>query len=458
MTDSELNGTCRNPWDTDRTPGGSSGGAAAALSAALCAVSHGTDGAGSVRSPASFCGLVGVKLTRGLVDFGPELGNPYYGTSGDGVLTRSVRDAAGMLGVFTNRGARRRSTRRRRCEIALTARRAATGPSKRSARCRPARRPSSCARCGHHVEHRDAGVGRHARGRHVPHGGAGGGRARARRPDRRRRAPEPPARRTAPLAHGAGAQRGRARRPRRGDDLPAVLGRLRRARVADRRHRAAAGRLGAVGPGPGRAHDDLRRRSPTSPSRSTSRASRRSTCRSAGATTACRSACTSPAAAAATRRSCRSPASSRRPNPGRSAARPGSSEVSGGTEPTIGPLAAFELAAASASRIIADPAVATSWREPSVLPRMTVGALAGHLLAVVRTFERRCDVEITATTTVDHRGRIRPGASRPRLRPGPPALPNGARRRRPASRSRTGGGECALRCLRGETHRAASAA
>ena len=51
MTTSELNGICRNPWDTERTPGGSSGGAAAATAAALCAVAHGTDGAGSVRVP-----------------------------------------------------------------------------------------------------------------------------------------------------------------------------------------------------------------------------------------------------------------------------------------------------------------------------------------------------------------------------------------------------------------------
>jgi amidase len=97
MTSSELNGICRNPWDTERTPGGSSGGAAAALAAGLCAVAHGTDGAGSVRSPASFCGLVGLKPTRGLVNFGPEVANPYYGTSVDGALTRSVRDAAAML-------------------------------------------------------------------------------------------------------------------------------------------------------------------------------------------------------------------------------------------------------------------------------------------------------------------------------------------------------------------------
>ena len=100
MTDSELHGTCRNPWDPARTPGGSSGGAAAALSAALCAVSHGTDRAGSVRSPASFCGLVGLKPTRGLVSFGPEVGNPTYGTTVDGVLTRSVRDAAALLDVL----------------------------------------------------------------------------------------------------------------------------------------------------------------------------------------------------------------------------------------------------------------------------------------------------------------------------------------------------------------------
>ena len=100
MTTSELNGTARNPWDPERTPGGSSGGAAASVAAGLCAVAHGTDGAGSVRSPASFCGLVGVKPTRGLVNFGPEVGNPYYGTTVDGVLTRSVRDAASLLDVL----------------------------------------------------------------------------------------------------------------------------------------------------------------------------------------------------------------------------------------------------------------------------------------------------------------------------------------------------------------------
>lgn len=97
MTDSELNGICRNPWDLDRTPGGSSGGAAAAVSAGLCAVAHGTDGAGSIRVPAAFCGVVGFKGTRGLLTAGPERGTAYYGCSEDGVLTRSVRDAAALL-------------------------------------------------------------------------------------------------------------------------------------------------------------------------------------------------------------------------------------------------------------------------------------------------------------------------------------------------------------------------
>jgi amidase len=103
MTDSELNGTCRNPWDPGRTPAGSSGGAAAALAAGLCAIAHGTDGAGSVRVPAAFCGLVGLKPSRGRVSFGPELGNPYYTTTVDGILSRSVRDAAGLLDVFVGR-------------------------------------------------------------------------------------------------------------------------------------------------------------------------------------------------------------------------------------------------------------------------------------------------------------------------------------------------------------------
>ncbi len=104
MTTSELNGICRNPWDLERTPGGSSGGAAAAVAAGLCSIAHGTDGAGSTRVPAAFCGLVGLKPTRGLVSFGPEVGKPYFGTSEPGVIARSVQDAAAMLDVMVGTG------------------------------------------------------------------------------------------------------------------------------------------------------------------------------------------------------------------------------------------------------------------------------------------------------------------------------------------------------------------
>jgi amidase len=100
MTWSDLNGLCRNPWNLDHTPGGSSGGAGAATAARLCAMAHGTDGAGSVRAPAAFCGLVGLKPSRGMVAFGPFDDPIDYGTSGPGVLTRSVRDAAAGLDVL----------------------------------------------------------------------------------------------------------------------------------------------------------------------------------------------------------------------------------------------------------------------------------------------------------------------------------------------------------------------
>ena len=104
MTSSELNGICRNPWDLELTPGGSSGGAAAVLAAGLCAVSHGTDGAGSVRTPASYCGLVGLKPSRRLVAFDPQEDHPYFGMTEPGVLTRSVRDAAAVLDVMVGSG------------------------------------------------------------------------------------------------------------------------------------------------------------------------------------------------------------------------------------------------------------------------------------------------------------------------------------------------------------------
>jgi amidase len=96
MTESELNGVCRNPWDTSRTPGGSSGGAAAATAAGLCPVAHGSDGGGSIRIPASCCGLFGIKPSRGRVSPSPY-GSGSLGLSTSGPVARTVRDAAALL-------------------------------------------------------------------------------------------------------------------------------------------------------------------------------------------------------------------------------------------------------------------------------------------------------------------------------------------------------------------------
>ncbi|MDO9457378.1 amidase [Nocardioides sp.] len=100
ITESELFGPARNPWDTDHTPGGSSGGAAAAVAAGIVPCAGASDGGGSIRIPASACGLFGLKPTRGLVPSGPAHGEPLGGTATDGVISRSVRDTAAMLDVI----------------------------------------------------------------------------------------------------------------------------------------------------------------------------------------------------------------------------------------------------------------------------------------------------------------------------------------------------------------------
>ena len=90
-------GPTRNPWNTDHTPGGSSGGAGAAVAAGIVAMAHGSDGGGSVRIPASSCGLFGFKPTRARLPDGPYAGEGWAGMAIDGFLTRSVRDTAVML-------------------------------------------------------------------------------------------------------------------------------------------------------------------------------------------------------------------------------------------------------------------------------------------------------------------------------------------------------------------------
>jgi amidase len=90
-------GPSRNPWDPSRGTGGSSGGSAAAVAAGMVAAAHANDGGGSIRIPASACGVVGLKPSRGRVTLGPEFGDTWAGCTADLAVTRSVRDTAAIL-------------------------------------------------------------------------------------------------------------------------------------------------------------------------------------------------------------------------------------------------------------------------------------------------------------------------------------------------------------------------
>lgn len=90
-------GPTRNPWNSEHSTGGSSGGSAACVAAHVVAVGHANDGGGSIRIPASECGLVGLKPSRGRVSHGPDAAEGWMGLSIEGVVTRSVRDAAAVL-------------------------------------------------------------------------------------------------------------------------------------------------------------------------------------------------------------------------------------------------------------------------------------------------------------------------------------------------------------------------
>ena len=97
FTDSSLNGPCRTPWDLTRNAGGSSGGAGAAVAAGLCAIAQGSDGGGSIRIPASCCGVFGFKASRGRVSNAPFV--PGIGLGTTGPLARTAADAAAYLDV-----------------------------------------------------------------------------------------------------------------------------------------------------------------------------------------------------------------------------------------------------------------------------------------------------------------------------------------------------------------------
>jgi amidase len=104
VTEPKAHGVCANPWDTSRTTGGSSGGSGAAVAAGMVPAASATDGGGSIRIPASQCGLFGLKPTRARTPSGPVQGESWFGLSVSHALTRSVRDSAALLDATAGAG------------------------------------------------------------------------------------------------------------------------------------------------------------------------------------------------------------------------------------------------------------------------------------------------------------------------------------------------------------------
>lgn len=100
VTEPTAFGPARNPWDTTRTPGGSSGGSAALVAAGVVPVAGANDGGGSIRIPAAACGLLGLKAGRGRIPIGPMMAEGMFGAAVQGVVSRSVRDTAAMMDIM----------------------------------------------------------------------------------------------------------------------------------------------------------------------------------------------------------------------------------------------------------------------------------------------------------------------------------------------------------------------
>jgi amidase len=158
-TEGPAFGVTRNPWDTDRSPGGSSGGSGAAVAAGLCAAATGSDGAGSIRIPAANCGLVGLKPQRDRITLGALAGH-WHGLSVAGFLTRTVTDTALLLEVGAGQpfaGAAQPEPGRLR--VAMSCKPPAPGPVDRDVRASVERVAERLRALGHEVVERDPAYG-----------------------------------------------------------------------------------------------------------------------------------------------------------------------------------------------------------------------------------------------------------------------------------------------------------
>ena len=341
FTESDLNGATRNPWNTELTPGGSSGGAAAGLAAGLTPIAHGTDGGGSIRIPASCCGVLGLKPSRGRVSAAPF--TSLEGLSTAGPIARSVEDAAAPPG-------RPRGVRAGRPMVG-----AAAGDAVREGRSRASRTPASRrhdnpadrdpgrsrVRCGRSLggepppgarPRRRRGHTRLARARPLPHLPRGLASRSCAPSDRRPVAhdhSQPRARRVGATELRSRLRTGRcpARRRSRGERS------LSGASTTSSSHRRwpflpslSGGRTASRAPS---SNSFAARRSPRSPRSRTSPASRRSRCRCTGASPACRSGFRRSGRRPETRSSSSWQRSSRSHGPGRTAGRLSPRLVSG---------------------------------------------------------------------------------------------------------------------------------
>lgn len=118
-TEPRLFGPSRNPWNTEHSVGGSSGGSAAAVAAGIVPMAHANDGGGSIRIPASCCGLFGLKPSRARVPLGPIIGDIMGGLVCEHAITRSVRDSAALLDATAGPNSVTPTTRRRRSDPTL---------------------------------------------------------------------------------------------------------------------------------------------------------------------------------------------------------------------------------------------------------------------------------------------------------------------------------------------------